>query len=644
MSYGLGVDLGTTYTAAAVSDASGTRAVPLGRDVTVPSVVYLTDNGDLITGEAADGEARKRPQRSSVGHKRRLADPAPLKIGEAVRSPAALMAAQLRDVIAFVTATQRCAPESVVLTCPAVWGPYRREHFSEVPRLAGLKNWRIITEPEAAAMHHSVERRLGDGELIGVYDLGGGTFDATVLRARPHGMEILGTPEGVEQLGGIDFDQSLLTFVDSRLDGEIGRLDPADPEQARALHGVRQACKEAKEALSTEPDTVLHLALPDGPRKVKVSRSEFNQVIKPHLDLTTEALIRSVSSAGLKPTDLASVLLVGGSSRIPLVTHTVSTALGKPLRRGLHPKLGVALGAATVARHEITKPRHTAPTPQRIPLPPAPPPRVGPPSVTGPFTPHRPSLPAGPPEPTTPMARFGRRRLVFAAAAAAALLCAGTISAVVLTGDGPDTSTAPVGRTSPDSPAPSSQPPDFVRDGKDVSPFRSLIGSDANWTGTPLSADGSVTQPAISVSPADVNSTRDGRKVTWTGNGAGQFYLQNSQGKLDARPFLKSGTLTFDVVLLRAPTAQVSLAMHCHYPCQAPLNATGLFQQLPPGQKTTVRIPLECFASGGLDPSNVDVPFLVHTTAPFEATFAQLRWESAGTDAGGPVTPCASLS
>ncbi|MFD9697992.1 Hsp70 family protein [Lentzea sp. NPDC059081] len=625
MAYGLGVDLGTTYTAAAVSDAQGTRAIPLGHGVAVPSVVFATEGGVLITGDAADGEAKKNPHRASRIHKRRLADPTPLRVGDAVRSPASLMAAQLKDAVAVATATQGCRPQSVVLTCPAVWGPYRREHFSEVPRLAGLADVRIITEPEAAAMHYSVERRLGAGETIGVYDLGGGTFDATVLRKTPRGMEILGSPEGIEQLGGIDFDDSLVAHVDHKLGGELGRLDPEDLTSARFLMEVRESCRVAKERLSTKTSTLVQVELPGGSHEVEITRAEFDKIIKPHLDLTTEALLRSIRSAGLRPDDLGSVLLVGGSSQIPIVTATVSAAFGKPVRVGMHPKLSVALGAAAVARTRQAPPR---------PMPAVPAVRAAP----GPGRAPRPV-----PHVSTSARAFdwlGRRSTVIAVVIAVVLLGIGVASAV-LTGD--DSPAAPVaGEATPSTSA--SEGAEFLEHGRDVAPYHSMIGSDDDWTGTALSGRGTATHKALAVRSGDGAAKAGGRLVTWSGSGPGQFYLQRHQGNADARPYLESGTLTFDVLVTKAPAAPVSLALHCHYPCAAQVGITELLAQAPVGEPTTIRVPLSCFTLKGLDPERVDVPFLVSTTGAFEAEFARVRWELSGTTAGQPVTPCASLA
>ncbi|HWB38261.1 MAG TPA: Hsp70 family protein, partial [Rugosimonospora sp.] len=272
MPYGLGVDLGTTFTAAAVAGSSGTGMVALGPDFVVPSVVHVAGDGTVTSGLAAEVAGAREPLRLCYWHKRRLGDPTPLVIGGAPYPPAALLAAQLRDVLAVAARERSAPPDSVVLTCPAVWGPYRRELFDEVPRLAGLTGVTVVTEPEAAAMHYSVERRLGPGETVAVYDLGGGTFDATILRVNRGGMEILGTPEGVEQLGGIDFDDALLSHLDTRLDGAVGALDPEDAEQAGLLAQVRAACVRAKEDLSTEPEVRVRVTLPAGRREVLVTR------------------------------------------------------------------------------------------------------------------------------------------------------------------------------------------------------------------------------------------------------------------------------------------------------------------------------------------------------------------------------------
>ena len=640
MRYGVGIDLGTSFTSAAVYDDRGTRMVPLSTDIVIPSVVYATPDGTLLTGMAAEHAARAsgEARRVARGFKRRLGDPTPLVLGGSAYSPAALMAAQLRDVLTHVEHVQGEPPATVVLTCPAIWGQYRREHFAEVPRLAGLPANQLITEPEAAATHYSMERRLGDGDVVAVYDLGGGTFDTTILRARPDGMEILGTPEGIEHLGGVDFDEALMAHVDDRLDGAVSALDRKDPAAAATLAEIRALCVRAKEELSTEPDLTLSVPLPSGPRELHVTRLQLNDMIRPAARLTVDALRRTISSAGLRPENLSAILLAGGSSHIPLVGQLVHDEFGKPVRAALHPKFTVALGAAAVPA-----------------LPATPRPR---PAVAG---------PAEPPAPV-PVAGTRRKWLVPAVAAAAAVLLAAAttliLNAVTAAPDetragAPATTTSvstaaaenhpslapPVGgtaATSASSPVTSVDKPKvaletlWIYDSGPVPPYHSLIASTDNWAGTDFGAEGARHNP-VAATPDDVG----GLRVVWTGGSAGQIYLQNVADARDLTSYVDNeGALVFDTVVHEPPAEQVKVAAHCIYPCLAEVDTANLFRGMPAGQRVTVKIPLKCFIAKGLNVSMVNTPFLVYTAGVFDATFSDIRWEPDVTDA----TPCEGLS
>src|SRR5262249_24957446 len=140
-----------------------------------------------------------------------------------------LLGTLLHDVVQKVAESEGEPPRRVVLTHPANWGPFRRGLFEKLPRLAGLRNTVTITEPEATATHYAASRRLDDGSVVAVYDFGGGTFEASVVRTRPDGAEILGTPEGIETLGGIDFDEAILNYVNYHAGGVLSELDPRDP-------------------------------------------------------------------------------------------------------------------------------------------------------------------------------------------------------------------------------------------------------------------------------------------------------------------------------------------------------------------------------------------------------------------------------
>jgi YVTN family beta-propeller protein len=350
VAYNLGVDLGTTFVAAAVLYPTQVEMFTLGdRSVVVPAVVYLRDDGQLVTGEAANRRAVSNPDRVCREFKRRLGDPTPVMLGGTPHAVTDLLGTLLRDVLAKVTETEGGPPERVVLTHPANWGPFRRGLFEEVPNLAGLSDVTLITEPEAAAAHYATSRRLDDGQTVAVYDLGGGTFDATVLRKRPGGVEILGTPEGIERLGGVDFDEAILSHVNVAAGGALGELDMRDPRTTIALARLRQDCVLAKEALSVDTETVLPVFLPGRHFDVKLTREEFENMVRAPIESTIGALSRTLRSAQVAPEQLSAVLLVGGSSRIPLVARMVSEELGRPTVVDTHPKYAVALGAATLA-------------------------------------------------------------------------------------------------------------------------------------------------------------------------------------------------------------------------------------------------------------------------------------------------------
>ena len=236
----------------------------------------------------------------------------------------------------------------VTLTHPANWGPYKCELFAQVPELAGLGEVQMLTEPEAAAAHYARNDRLDPGALVAVYDLGGGTFDATVLRTTEHGFDILGRPEGIEGLGGIDFDEAVFTHVDQTLDGAVSRLDPADPRATSAAIRLRHECVTAKETLSADTETTIPVLLPELQTEVRLTRGEFEKMIRPAIGATIASLRRALQSARIDPAQLHTVLLVGGSSRIPMVAHLVSAELGRPTSVDTHPKHAIALGAAAV--------------------------------------------------------------------------------------------------------------------------------------------------------------------------------------------------------------------------------------------------------------------------------------------------------
>lgn len=355
MSYWLGVDLGSTFTAAAVCREEGGRRVspemvPLGtRSTAVSSVVYLGGDGQVVVGEAAERRAVTQPDRVVREFKRRIGDEVPMVIGGAPYSPPQIAARVLRWVVGRVAEREGGPAAGVVLTHPASWGTYKIQILADALRFTDLPEITFRTEPEAAAASYALQERVDAGSTIAVYDLGGGTFDAAVVRKTgPNSFEMLGRPQGIEQLGGVDFDDAVFSHVLASVP-VLNQLDLEDPAALAAIAALRRECTEAKEALSADTDVTIRVLAPGIQSQVRLIRAEFEDMIRAQVAETVEAMRRALRSAEVGPADLDAVLLVGGSSRVPLVAQLVSAELGRPVAVDADPKAAIALGAAVFA-------------------------------------------------------------------------------------------------------------------------------------------------------------------------------------------------------------------------------------------------------------------------------------------------------
>lgn len=349
-SYQLGVDLGTTYTAAAIARDGQCRMVGLGnRSAAIPSVVHVAANGGVLAGEAADRRGPSEPERVAREFKRRVGDPTPLLLGGTPYSAEALLGTLLDAVVAGVSKLEGGPPSHLAVTHPANWGPYKQELFTHCLRVADITSSGTLTEPEAAAIGYAANERVEPGSLVAVYDLGGGTFDVAILRKTIDGFAILGRPDGIERLGGIDFDEAVVGHVRAALRGALDAVDVSDPTVLTALTRLRRECIEAKEALSSDTEVTIPVLVPGVQTEVRLTRAEFEQMIRPTLESTIDAMRRALTAAAVEPHEISTVLLVGGSSRIPLIAELVSRAFGRPIAVDAHPKHAIALGAAHAA-------------------------------------------------------------------------------------------------------------------------------------------------------------------------------------------------------------------------------------------------------------------------------------------------------
>lgn len=347
MTYVLGVDVGTTYTAAAVAANGRAEIFQLGSHAaSVPSVVLLRADGEVLTGEAADRRAQTEPARTAREFKRRLGDPVPMLLGGTPYGAEALYALMLRSVVAQVTQQRGETPGLVVITHPASYGPYKLDLLRQAVRQAEIGDAVLLSEPEAAAIHYADQERVEPGAVVAVYDFGGGTFDAAVLRKTGDRFDLLGEAEGLERLGGVDFDQAILGLVNAATGRALDALDQDDPTARAAANRLRDECRQTKEALSSDTEGVIPVLLTALQTEVRLTREEFEEMVRPRLRETIATLERCVRSAGLTFDQVDRILLVGGSSRIPVVGALVREATGRPTAIDAHPKHAIALGAA----------------------------------------------------------------------------------------------------------------------------------------------------------------------------------------------------------------------------------------------------------------------------------------------------------
>ena len=512
MTYQLGVDLGTTYSAAAIGRDGRVEVTTLGTaNPVMPSVVLLRADGEVLTGETAVRRGLSEPTRVAREFKRRLGDPTPLVLGGTPYGAEALMAHLLRGIVDTISEREGGRPDRVVLTHPANYGPYKIEQMREVARSAGLDlaTTEFLTEPQAAAISYATRNRVEPGEVVAVYDFGGGTLDIALVQRDDSGFRLIGRPEGMERFGGIDIDAAIVAFVDTQLDGAIAALDPNDPAVQAAVARLRDDCRSAKEALSGDTDTSISVSLPGLQTNVRLTRAELEDMVRPRIVETVESLDRAVRSAGLTFDRVSRVLLVGGSSRMPLVGEMIRQRTGRPISVDAHPKFAIALGAAAFgATHATGSTPRVNPTP---PPPPAAAPSPGAPTTPPP--PARQATPTAPPPPaaaaaqtftpvTAPVTKSTDTTKLYIAIGALAAVVLAIIGFVVLRGGGDDgTATTATDDTTVETDPPSTDAPttDAPNPDPTVAPVETAAPVAAP---TPLSDTELV--PAL-VDPSDMN-------------------------------------------------------------------------------------------------------------------------------------------
>jgi Hsp70 protein len=348
MSWILGIDLGTSFTAAGV--VSGQRLEPLvlgAHSSAIPSAVYRSED-DMLFGDAALARGDVDPERLAVEFKRQFGESAPLPSGSTFVAPEELESALGSWVVRRAVELEGSQPSQVVFSFPAFWGAYRRDLFLDIVRKIVPDPDRVVlvTEPEAAAIYYAKRDRLPPGAVVGVYDLGGGTFDASILRKTEDGFEVLGRPAGDDELGGVDVDLVLLRYVIEQSGLTWETLDRDDAQIVRDMMHLRRNVTLAKETLSQALTADVPVAVGTVTTTVHLTRRELEELAAPLIERSLTVFATALSYASVASTDLHSILLVGAASRMPRIAEALRERFNATIALDSHPKFAVCLGAA----------------------------------------------------------------------------------------------------------------------------------------------------------------------------------------------------------------------------------------------------------------------------------------------------------
>jgi molecular chaperone DnaK len=347
MSFILGLDVGTASGAGATKRDGRVQPCALGnRTATLPSVVVLHEDGTTLVGDEAERVAGLELPR--IARDVRL-DPvqhvAPIMVGGQVHTPHELLRSLYSTIVERVCFSHNATPSHIVLTHPPVPDGRRCETVEQIADEL-FPGALVVPEPIAAAVKLACDGSLPVDCIVAVYDLGGGTFDVTMVRRDGDRFSVVGEPSGLPQFGGIDVDDLVLDHVDRSLDGAVTGLELSAPGAMAALTHLRAECRHAKERLSYETEVDIDASLPDAPALVRLTRAEFDDLLLPKLVATVDVLERTIADAGLEARDVDALALVGGSSRIPLVADVMAARTSIPVLVDPYPELTVALGAA----------------------------------------------------------------------------------------------------------------------------------------------------------------------------------------------------------------------------------------------------------------------------------------------------------
>ncbi len=353
MSKIIGIDLGTTNSCVAVMEGGEPTVIPNAEGSrTTPSVVGFTKDGERRVGQTAKRQAVAFPQRTVSSIKREMGTSYTVSIDDKKYSPQEISAMILSKLKADAERYLGQTVTQAVITVPAYFSDSQRQATKDAGKIAGLEVLRIINEPTAAALAYGLDKGENKNQKILIYDLGGGTFDVSILEIGDGVFEVLAT-NGNTRLGGDDFDQVLMDYVTDTFKKENG-IDLKGNNQA--MQRIKEACEKAKIELSGVTTTNINLPFlaPNKDGEVcnldmDITKATFDKLTAHLVEATLEPTRKAMKDAGLTFNDISKVILVGGSTRIPAVVDAVRKLSGKEPYKGINPDECVAIGAAIQA-------------------------------------------------------------------------------------------------------------------------------------------------------------------------------------------------------------------------------------------------------------------------------------------------------
>ena len=348
MSKIIGIDLGTTNSAVAVMEGGSPIIIPnIEGNRTTPSVVAFTKDGERLVGETAKRQAITNPDRTVSSIKREMGTDHKITIDDKTYTP--------QDISAMILQKLKSDAESylgekitdAVITVPAYFTDAQRQATKDAGKIAGLNVKRIVNEPTAASLAYGMDKD-GESQTIMVYDLGGGTFDVSILELSDGVFEVRAT-RGNNRLGGDDFDNRLIDYIAEEFKKE-NSIDLRDDKMS--LQRLKEAAEKAKKELSSRMTSNINLpfitATASGPLHLNmdITRAKFDELTSDLVKKTEDPVTNALKDAGLSASDIDKVLLVGGSTRIPAVQECIKRLIGKNPQKDINPDERVALGAA----------------------------------------------------------------------------------------------------------------------------------------------------------------------------------------------------------------------------------------------------------------------------------------------------------